>query len=94
MGVRQRGHSGFSLHHSVIQFLHVLHQTEDKRGKESCKWKAKRKHQDIPAENMATGSSCWVLTITQAKCALANPTNCMMLKTEKGFIKHLMLEMT
>lgn len=56
--------------------------------------KAVRKHQDIPAEYMATGSSCWVLTITKAKCALANPTSCMMLQIEKGFVKHLIVEMT
>lgn len=37
---------------------------------------------------MTTGSSSWVLTITQAKCALANPTSCMILQTEKGFIKN------
>jgi len=44
MGVRQRGHSGFSLHHSVIQFLNGLHKKQKMRqgenhanGKESSK---------------------------------------------------------
>jgi hypothetical protein len=36
---------------------------------------------------MATRSSCWLLTITQAKCAFANTTRCMMLQKEKRFIK-------
>lgn len=28
MGVRQRGHSGFSLHHSIMQFLQVDHKMQ------------------------------------------------------------------
>ena len=28
MGVRQSGHSGFSLHHSMMQFLHTDHDIE------------------------------------------------------------------
>lgn len=37
----------------------------------------------IPAKYMATGSSCWVLTITQAKRAFASPTSCIMLQKRK-----------
>jgi len=54
MGVRQRGHSGFSLHHSVIQFLHGSHQREDERERRPYIESSKNALKTIPAEYMAT----------------------------------------
>ena len=80
MGVRQRGHSGFSLHHSVIQFLHCTQaeQEKDQTVKTTAEFQDCLEYRKtIPAEYMATRSGSWVLSNTQAECTFATYNNCL-----------------
>ena len=59
MGVWQSGHACFSLHHSVIQFLHRAHQTGDERTDTEVKGHLKNwKNAGRQYQNNTCGSSC------------------------------------
>lgn len=93
MGVLQSGHSGFSLHHSMMQFLFILSKfylfiikkkkrvnlNEDEVERKKKERELVMMKEKVPAEYMATRCGCWVLAITQTQRAFAYSTACIRL---------------